>query len=324
MKREPENGAGGTLLGRARSGGAEPGSRARRDSLGRALAGSLLLHAGTLGGLLVFGSLAQDIRPGSGGPGSGPPSLGGHVISILPVDLLASGGPAAATAAGDPKLGVAAHASSFEPELPAGRASADAPPPRDEPEQPDRFEVRDQPQQGDLPQRSEEPKELRLAAADPPSAAPAGLSGVAPVPEASGGASAAGAHTPGVGRAGSGGYNTPSGGGGFDGEGGGEGKEGNGASANAGESDLVPPTPLHLALPGFPAGIDRERARGTRVTLAIHVLDSGEINDVKVLSSSGIDALDESALGAGRRLRYAPGTENGEPISMWAQTEITF
>lgn len=110
------------------------------------------------------------------------------------------------------------------------------------------------------------------------------------------------------------------------GAGGASGSSGGGAGGapGPGGSDVLPPSPLHIAVPALPRGLDPRRVRGAHVRLLLYVSESGDVSDVKVLSSSGIEKLDTAAESAVRRLRYAPGSRAGSPVAMWTEAEISF
>jgi TonB family protein len=107
-------------------------------------------------------------------------------------------------------------------------------------------------------------------------------------------------------------------------EAGGEGGEGAGLPGSPGISDEIPPTPLHLALPALPHGLAVDAGRGGIARLLIYIDEKGEVRDVKLLSSTGIEALDRSAVDAARRMRYRPGSRRGAPAAMWTEAEVLF
>jgi hypothetical protein len=86
---------------------------------------------------------------------------------------------------------------------------------------------------------------------------------------------------------------------------------GGGGAPGPGGSDIVPPTPLHIAVPAIPQGLDAARVKGARTRLLIYVNEEGEVSEVNLLS-------------AARRMRYSPGSQAGSPAAMWTQAEISF
>lgn len=76
--------------------------------------------------------------------------------------------------------------------------------------------------------------------------------------------------------------------------------------------------------PEYPPTSRRLGEAGT-VTLEILVLETGRIGDAKVAKSSGFPRLDEAAVREVKRTwKLVPGTENGKPVQMWHQINVTF
>jgi TonB family protein len=113
----------------------------------------------------------------------------------------------------------------------------------------------------------------------------------------------------------------PSGGGLVSGSGG---TSGGGGVTGTGGSDRIAPSPLHIAVPPLPRGVDGRKARGATVRMLLYVSETGDVREVKLLTGSGILSLDEAALGAARSMRYSPGYAAGAPAAMWTEAEISF
>ncbi|MFC4309379.1 energy transducer TonB [Steroidobacter flavus] len=60
------------------------------------------------------------------------------------------------------------------------------------------------------------------------------------------------------------------------------------------------------------------------VVLSIYILADGRVGDVKLVSSSGHEGLDKSAMREAKKWRFVPGTTDGQPMAMWKQLPITF
>jgi TonB family protein len=102
------------------------------------------------------------------------------------------------------------------------------------------------------------------------------------------------------------------------------GTTGAGGLVSGGGADRIQPTPIHVAVPPLPRGMGAQRAHGATVRMLLLVTKTGEVRDVKLVAGSGLDALDESAVEAARRMRFSPGSESGVPAEMWTQAEISF
>lgn len=287
---------------------------ARRDAGWRDLGASAALHGSLLGLALAFASATGPgpRLPGAPGAGEGP---SGAPQGVFPVALL--GGEAGATAravletrgsagdrrsSGDRESVVAGERAPAPPEpaneLRAAEASHELLPESDarpEPKRPSESSIA--PATGDEPGGA---LEARAAT----SGRTAGQDAVGPEGETS-------ASGPEAGPGGAGGATRAAGG-------------GVGGAPGPGGSDLLPPSPLHIAVPALAGGLDPRRVRGAHVRLLVYVTESGDVSDVKVLSSSGIDKLDMAAESAARRLRYAPGSRAGSPVAMWTEAEIAF
>lgn len=78
-----------------------------------------------------------------------------------------------------------------------------------------------------------------------------------------------------------------------------------------------------LSEPYYPPDVIRGGGEGT-VVLSIYILADGRVGDVKLISSSGIPKLDQSALREAKKWRFVPGTSDGKPMAMWKQLPVTF
>jgi protein TonB len=78
-----------------------------------------------------------------------------------------------------------------------------------------------------------------------------------------------------------------------------------------------------LSEPYYPPDVIRGGGEGT-VVLSIYILADGRVGDVKLISSSGIAKLDQSAMREAKKWRFVPGTSDGKPMAMWKQLPVTF
>jgi protein TonB len=67
----------------------------------------------------------------------------------------------------------------------------------------------------------------------------------------------------------------------------------------------------------------REGVEG-EVLLRIHVTALGTVDSVEFERSSGHAELDSIALRGARQLRYAPATEDEQPVAVWAMLPVRF
>ena len=80
---------------------------------------------------------------------------------------------------------------------------------------------------------------------------------------------------------------------------------------------------LRNPAPRYPTVSRRLREQG-RVVLHVLVGPAGEAQSVKVRTSSGFERLDQAALDAVRRWRFAPAHRGAEAVAAWALVPILF
>jgi len=78
-----------------------------------------------------------------------------------------------------------------------------------------------------------------------------------------------------------------------------------------------------LSEPYYPVDVIRGGGEGT-VVISIYILADGRVGEVKLISSSGIPKLDQSAMREAKKWRFVPGTSDGQPMAMWKQLPVTF
>ena len=81
------------------------------------------------------------------------------------------------------------------------------------------------------------------------------------------------------------------------------------------------PVALNRITPVYPRSARRKGHEGC-VTVELSVSESGEVSSAEIISSSGHEDLDASALGAVRTARFAPATEDGESVR--GRVRLTF
>jgi periplasmic protein TonB len=77
-------------------------------------------------------------------------------------------------------------------------------------------------------------------------------------------------------------------------------------------------SPFRYPDPMWDAGIEGETIVMVRVT------DTGRVDSVYVLESSGHAALDSAALHGARDLRFSPGRKQDRRVAMWARLPVRF
>jgi len=124
---------------------------------------------------------------------------------------------------------------------------------------------------------------------------------------------------------------TSTGSGGGTGAGAGEGSglgEGTGGGAGGGVfrigSGVASPRLLQSVRPNYTSEAMRAKVQGV-VLLEGVVQSDGSVGDVRVTRSlDRVFGLDEEAIKAARRFRFAPGTRNGMPVAVFVSFEIEF
>ena len=80
---------------------------------------------------------------------------------------------------------------------------------------------------------------------------------------------------------------------------------------------------LNNPAPAYPPMAKRLREQG-RVVLRVHVTAAGGVDEIQVRSSSGSTRLDEAALEAVRRWKFAPAKHGAESVAAWVLVPIPF
>jgi periplasmic protein TonB len=94
-------------------------------------------------------------------------------------------------------------------------------------------------------------------------------------------------------------------------------------SAGSSYHDIEQPYYLKRGRPVYPAEAKRLKQDGV-VVLALFINQSGELDKVEVVHSSGFPLLDQAAVAAERRSRFRPAYLNGRPIRCRAEVPYRF
>ena len=79
-----------------------------------------------------------------------------------------------------------------------------------------------------------------------------------------------------------------------------------------------------LTQPPYPPRDIREGNTGT-ADIEVYVLPSGRVGDARIVTSTGFEGLDRSALAeAKRNWRLVPATRDGVPFAQWHRLRVTF
>lgn len=95
-------------------------------------------------------------------------------------------------------------------------------------------------------------------------------------------------------------------------------------AACAGDQPIERPTPLLRSVPvEYPLDLwDRDIEGETLVRVKVN--DTGGVDVVEILESSGYPAFDSAAVTGARQLRFEPARRDGTRIGVWARVPILF
>jgi TonB family protein len=94
--------------------------------------------------------------------------------------------------------------------------------------------------------------------------------------------------------------------------------------ACGGESEIEQPTPLYGDVPiDYPIQLWDQDIEG-QALLRVRVSDTGGVDSVEVVGSSGYEAFDSAAVAGARNLRFSPARRNGARIEVWATVPVRF
>ncbi len=85
----------------------------------------------------------------------------------------------------------------------------------------------------------------------------------------------------------------------------------------------APPKPKKAIRPEYPRGA-RQRGEQGDVVVEIRVSESGAVDSVSVVGSSGFAELDDAAVRAAKKARFTPAKSGGEAVASTARLTLTF
>lgn len=94
------------------------------------------------------------------------------------------------------------------------------------------------------------------------------------------------------------------------------------ASQGADDDSLPQPVATNVA-PPYPEAARAAGVQG-KVTLRLRIAADGRVESLKILTSSGVPSLDESALATVKNWRFEPARRLGQPVAMDVKTSIRF
>lgn len=90
------------------------------------------------------------------------------------------------------------------------------------------------------------------------------------------------------------------------------------------EGEIEQPTPLFGEVPiEYPLHMWDQDMEGETL-LRVRVGDTGAVDSVEIVESSGYASFDSAAVEGARRLRFTPARQGGERIEVWAQVPVRF
>jgi TonB family protein len=95
-------------------------------------------------------------------------------------------------------------------------------------------------------------------------------------------------------------------------------------SACAPDQEIERPAPLYGEVPiDYPLELWDQDVEGETL-LRVRVTDTGRVDSVQVVESSGHPAFDSAAIAGARDLRFRPARRDGKRIEVWAQVPVHF
>lgn len=94
--------------------------------------------------------------------------------------------------------------------------------------------------------------------------------------------------------------------------------------ACGGEGEIEQPSPLYGQVPiDYPLQLWDQDMEGETL-LRVRVTDTGQVDSVEVMESSGQAAFDSAAVDGARELRFRPARRGGKRIQVWAKVPVHF
>ncbi len=97
-----------------------------------------------------------------------------------------------------------------------------------------------------------------------------------------------------------------------------------GLGACTGDQPIEQPAPLYGEVPiVYPLSLWDQDIEGETL-LRVRVTDTGGVDSVEVLETSGYPAFDSAAIAGARDLRFSPARRGDERIPVWARVPVHF
>lgn len=94
--------------------------------------------------------------------------------------------------------------------------------------------------------------------------------------------------------------------------------------ACGGEGEIEQPTPLYGEAPiEYPLHLWDQNMEGETL-LRVRVTDTGSVDSVEVVTSSGNQDFDAAAVDGAKALRFSPARKGGKRIRVWARVPVHF
>lgn len=94
--------------------------------------------------------------------------------------------------------------------------------------------------------------------------------------------------------------------------------------ACGGEGEVEQPAPLYGEVPiDYPLRLWDQGMEG-QTLLRVRVTDTGQVDSVEVVESSGEPAFDSAAVNGAKDLRFRPARRGGKRIEVWAKVPVHF
>lgn len=91
-----------------------------------------------------------------------------------------------------------------------------------------------------------------------------------------------------------------------------------------GEGQIEQPAPLYGDVPiDYPIRLWDQGMEGETL-LRVRVTDTGQVDSVEVMESSGQPAFDSAAVSGAKDLRFRPARKGGKRIEVWAKVPVHF